>query len=225
LNTGGNHSARGDSGLAAALAGFYAVLDRDDPGLAEALLDSARVLQVRLKPASAREIFGVARWARALTRQRGALLIVNDRIDIAIAVGADGVHLGQDDLPLLAARQLCFRGGIRMVIGVSTHDDHQVRTAVEQGADYLGFGPVFPTRTKQNPDPVQGIQGLASAVALAGVVPVVAIGGVSVETAGAIARTGAAAACAISAINDAVDPRATARAFTDAWAQQDTRPE
>jgi thiamine-phosphate pyrophosphorylase len=225
LNTGGNHSARDDSGLAAALGGFYAVLDRDDPGLAEALLDSAQVLQVRLKPATSREIFGVARWARVMTRRRGALLVVNDRIDIAMAVGADAVHLGQDDLPVLAARQLCFRGGVRMVIGVSTHDDSQVRAALAQGADYLGFGPVFPTRTKQNPDPVQGIQGLTSAVTLAGSVPVVAIGGVSTETVGEIARTGATAACAISAINDATDPRAAARAFTEAWAQNLPRPE
>jgi thiamine-phosphate diphosphorylase len=195
------------------LSGFYAVLDRDDPELAEQLLASARVLQVRIKPASAAAVLAAARRAREITRRHGAMLIVNDRVDLALAAGADGVHLGQDDLPLAAARALVPRG---FVIGISTHDLEQVRAAVDGGADYLGYGPVFATTTKENPDPVQGTQALARAVEAAGI-PVVAIGGITPETAAACAAAGAAAACAISAVNRAADVIAAGQAIARAW--------
>ncbi len=220
-----HHSARNDDGLSAAdpgrlalVRGFYAVLDRDDDALAEALVDpagaGATVLQVRIKPGTTREILTVARRARAITRRVGALLIINDRVDLALAVEADGVHLGQDDLPLAAARALV---GAAMLIGVSTHDEAQVRAAVAGGADYLGFGPVFPTQTKTDPDPVQGIQGLARAVTAATRVPVVAIGGITPCRAAAVAVTGAAAACAISAVNGAPDVGAAGARIRRAW--------
>jgi thiamine-phosphate pyrophosphorylase len=202
-------SARRDSRLS----GFYAVLDRDDPDLAEQLLASARVLQVRIKPGSAADILAASRRAREITRRQGAMLIVNDRVDLALAAGADGVHLGQDDLPLAAARALVPRG---FVIGISTHDLAQVRAAVDGGADYLGYGPVFATTTKENPDPVQGTQALARAVETAGI-PVVAIGGITPETAAACAAAGAAAACAISAVNRAADVIAAGQAIARAW--------
>lgn len=194
------------------LSGFYAVLDRDDPGLAAQLLSVARVLQVRIKPGSARDVLAAARRARELTRRAGALLIVNDRVDLALAAGADGVHLGQDDLPLAAARRI-FPG----LIGISTHDEAQVRAAVAAGADYLGFGPVFTTTTKENPDAVQGTTGLRRAVALAGAVPVVAIGGITPENVGDVAATGAAAACAIAAVNRAPDVAAAAHRIAAPW--------
>lgn len=209
-----NHSA-------ARIRGFYAVLDRDDGDLIEALVDPARggasVLQVRIKPGSAAATLAAARRAREATRRHGALLIVNDRVDLALAADADGVHLGQDDLPLLAARALCERAGAHLVIGISTHDEAQVRAAVAAGADYLGFGPVYATATKENPDPVQGIQGLARAVAAAGGVPVVAIGGITPDRAAEVAATGAAAACAIAAVNGAADPAAAARRIARSW--------
>lgn len=209
-----NHSA-------ARIRGFYAVLDRDDGDLIEALVDPARggasVLQVRIKPGSAAQTLAAARRAREATRRHGVLLIVNDRVDLALAADADGVHLGQDDLPLPAARALCDRAGAPLVIGISTHDEAQVRDAVAAGADYLGFGPVYATVTKANPDPVQGIQGLARAVAAAAGVPVVAIGGITPDRAPEVAAAGAAAACAIAAVNAAPDPVAAARRIARSW--------
>jgi thiamine-phosphate diphosphorylase len=188
------------------------VLDRDDERLAQMLLAHARVLQVRLKPrgsaasADASDIVRVARRARQLCTERGALLVVNDRVDIALAVGADGVHLGQTDLPLAAARAMAPQ----LIIGVSTHDPAQVRAARDGGADYLGFGPVFATATKANPDALQGLAGLRSAVVEAWPVPVVAIGGITTTDAAAVYAAGAAAVCAIGAVNDARDPERVA---------------
>ncbi|HEY3802938.1 MAG TPA: thiamine phosphate synthase [Kofleriaceae bacterium] len=195
----------------AAIAGFYAVLDRDDEALARQLLGVSRVLQVRIKPGSAADILRIAKLARRLCDEVGALLIVNDRVDLALASGADGVHLGQTDLPLEEAR----RFAPDLIIGVSTHDVRQVVDAVASGADYLGFGPIFATQTKQNPDPVQGIAGLRSAVAAARGTPIVAIGGIDAMP--AVARevygAGAAAICAIRAVNHASDVQSAARVF------------
>jgi thiamine-phosphate pyrophosphorylase len=190
--------------------GFYAVLDRDDERLARALLSVAKVLQVRIKPGDAIDVVRVARMARRLCDDAGAALVVNDRVDIALAVGADAVHLGQTDLPIEAARAIA---GDRLRIGVSTHDVDQVRAACRAGADYLGFGPVFATRTKANPDPVRGVDGLCAAVDAAGRVPVVAIGGIAPTDATAVYATGAAAICAISSVNAAADPVAAGRGF------------
>ncbi|HEY1813286.1 MAG TPA: thiamine phosphate synthase [Kofleriaceae bacterium] len=194
-----------------AIRGFYAVLDRDDEVLARQLLGVARVLQVRIKPGSAEEILRVAQLARRLCDEVGALLIVNDRVDLALASGADGVHLGQTDLPIEEAR----RFAPELVIGVSTHDVRQVEDAVASGADYLGFGPIFATQTKENPDPVQGIAGLRAAVGAARGTPIVAIGGIAASP--AVARevygAGAAAICAIRGVNHAGDISAAARVF------------
>lgn len=207
--------------LAARIRGFYAILDADDEALAAALVDpagcGAPVLQVRLKHARTAELLAAAQMARRVTRAVGALLIVNDRLDVALAVDADGVHLGQDDLPLAAAIHALGAARTRMLIGISTHDLAQVVAAVAGGADYLGFGPVFPTATKANPDPVVGVDGLRAACARAGQVPVVAIGGVGVDAAVALHAAGAAAACAISAVNAAPDRVAAARALALPW--------
>jgi thiamine-phosphate pyrophosphorylase len=200
-----------------AIRGFYAVLDRDDEALARALVGEARVLQVRIKshsgprsgPTDADLVLRVARMARRVCDEAGAALIVNDRIDVAIAAEADGVHLGQNDLPLEEARRIAAG----LWIGVSTHDVAQVRSACAGGADYLGFGPVFTTTTKERPDPVQGIAGLRAAVAAAGGTPIVAIGGITAEHAAEIYSTGTQAICAISAVNSARDPGDAARQF------------
>jgi thiamine-phosphate pyrophosphorylase len=190
------------------LRGFYAVLDRDDPALARKLVGAggAKILQVRLKPGTADEQLRLARLAREICNAHGALLIVNDRIDVALAAGADGVHLGQTDVPLAEARKLAPE----LIIGVSTHDLAQVRAAVAGGADYLGYGPVFATRTKANPDPVQGLVALRAAVAAAGDIPIVAIGGITPIHAQDVYAAGAAAICAISAVNEADDVVAAA---------------
>jgi thiamine-phosphate pyrophosphorylase len=198
-----------------AISGFYAVLDRDDEALARALVREARVLQLRIKPrdgrADAGDLVRIARMARRICDNAGAALIVNDRVDVALAADADGVHLGQTDLPIAAARRISGD----LWIGVSTHDVAQVRAACEAGADYVGFGPVFATATKQDPDPVQGLAGLHAAVAEAGIAgrPVVAIGGIQPAHVASVYAAGAHAICAISAVNAARDPADTARQF------------
>lgn len=201
--------------VTASLRGFYAILDRDDEALARALVGpgGARVLQVRIKPrtgapAPAAELVRIAAMARRVCDEAGAALVVNDRVDVALAADADGVHLGQTDLPLARARELA---GGRLWIGISTHDPAQVRAARDGGADYLGYGPVFPTGTKAQPDPVQGIARLAEAVALAGRTPVVAIGGITPANVAEVYGAGVAAVCAIGAVNDTPDPAAAAR--------------
>ena len=112
------------------LRGFYAVLDRDDEALARALVSIGPcALQLRLKPGTAREQLALARMARSICDKAGIPLIVNDRIDIALACGADGVHLGQTDLPIEAARELAPK----LLVGVSTHNAAQVRAALAAG--------------------------------------------------------------------------------------------
>lgn len=206
--------------LSEVIRGFYAVLDRADEALANQLVDpagaGARVLQLRIKPdrpLSALELLRAGELARRVCDRHGAALVVNDRLDVALACGADGVHLGQDDLPLAAARAALAACGRSLWIGISTHNLEQVAAAVAGGADYLGFGPVFATSTKANPDPVVGLSGLAAAARAAGAVPVVAIGGVTADAAAELYAAGAAALCAISAVNSAEDVAAAGRAL------------
>ena len=133
--------------LAARIRGFYAILDSDDEALATALVEpagcAAPVLQLRLKHAGTGALLAAAQMARRVTRAAGALLIINDRLDVALAADADGVHLGQDDLPLAAAIHALGAARARMLVGISTHDLAQVVAAVAGGADYLGFGTVY----------------------------------------------------------------------------------
>lgn len=187
--------------------GFYAVLDRDDEQLARTLAAHADVLQIRIKPGHADDILRVARMARAVCDAAGILLFVNDRVDLALAAGADGVHLGQTDLPLEEARRIAPQ----LKIGISTHSLEQMQRAVALAPDYAAYGPVFATRTKENPDPVQGTAALARAVAAARRVPVVAIGGIAPRDAESVFASGAAAICAISSVNAAADVGAAAR--------------
>ena len=183
-------------------------------GLARALLDGGvTILQLRMKGAEGRSMLQAALVLRALCDEARATFIVNDRLDVALAAGADGVHLGQDDLPLGDARALSPPG---FLIGVSTHDEAQARAAAEAGADYLGFGPVFATSTKERPDPVVGLERLA-AVCRGVRVPVVAIGGITLEQIAAVAATGARAAAVIRAVNSAPDVVAAARAVAAAF--------
>jgi thiamine-phosphate pyrophosphorylase len=132
---------------------------RSHVDLAEAILAAgARFVQLRIKRGTTRDFVEIARSVKRLTDRYAAALIVNDRVDIARLVRAAGVHLGQADLSAADARNWL---GPDMIIGVSTHDLRQAQEAIESGApDYLGFGPIFETSSKSNPDPVQGLDGL-----------------------------------------------------------------
>jgi len=176
----------------------------------ESLRAGARAIQLRDKDASARELLEEARGLRALTRKHDALLFVNDRFDVALAAGADGVHVGPDDLPVSAVRSAVPES---FLVGHSTDIPEVARTAVRDGADYIGSGAVFATTTKKDAGEVIGVPGLAR-VAEAVDVPVVGIGGVTPPGAREIARgSGAAGVAVVGAVMGADDVGATVRAL------------
>ena len=183
---------------------FYAMVDpaggHDPVSLAETLLDSgARIMQLRLKDAPGRDFLAVARTIAEMCRKHGATLIVNDRVDIAILARAHGVHLGQTDLPLEAARRI-LTSNETMMIGISTHNVEQARAAEEGGADYIGFGPIYPGGLRNNPAGV-GLDNLR-AIRATVKIPIVAIGGI---TEARVAETLAAGADAVAIITDVVN--------------------
>jgi thiamine-phosphate pyrophosphorylase len=155
----------------------------------------ATFVQVREKHLSPRAFYREAEDALRVARESGMRLVVNDRADIALALGADGVHLGQDDLPPAAARQLL---GERAVIGFSTHNEEQAREAIELPVDYIAIGPIFETSSKEHPDPVVGLEGLRRVRRIVGQIPLVAIGGVRAENAREVLTAGADAVAVIS---------------------------
>ncbi|MCY4489556.1 MAG: thiamine phosphate synthase [Deltaproteobacteria bacterium] len=179
---------------------LYAIVDTSQTGgrplaeVVEAMLaGGASVLQLRVKDGAAGEFLRMALDARERTERAGCLFIVNDRVDIALAARADGVHLGQDDLPLEAARPLM---GDRL-IGISTHSVEQAEEAERGGADYIGFGPMFPTRTKETGYASRGpamLRSVRNRVRL----PIVAIGGITGENVAQTWESGADAAAMIS---------------------------
>jgi thiamine-phosphate pyrophosphorylase len=198
--------------------GIYAIVDgsasRPPLHLVEAFAaGGAVVVQLRLKEAGAGELLRIAREARRICAGR-AMLIVNDRPDVARLAEADGVHLGQDDLPLADARRLLGPGAL---IGISTHSDAEIEAG--QGADYIGFGPVFATRSKHGAvlPPPHGIEGLRRAVARSRV-PVVAIGGITVAKVREVAEAGACCAAVIAEVCHAADPEGAVRALAAAFA-------
>jgi thiamine-phosphate pyrophosphorylase len=151
-------------------------------------------VQYRRKEGSRREIYEEALKFRKLTRYFNATLIVNDHADIALAVDADGVHLGQEDLPLKEARRMMGE----KIVGISTHDLGEAKEAEAGGADYIGFGPLFHTYTK-DAGPPRGTEGLELIRQHIGI-PVVAIGGINLENIGAVMRAGADAVAVASAL-------------------------
>jgi thiamine-phosphate pyrophosphorylase len=155
----------------------------------------ATLVQLREKHLSPREFYKEAEEALRVARELGVRLIVNDRADIALALGADGVHLGQDDLPPTAARELL---GERAVIGFSTHNVEQAREAARLPVDYLAVGPIFQTSSKENPDPVVGLEGLRRVRQVVGRIPLVAIGGIRPENLWEVLRAGADSVAVIS---------------------------
>ncbi len=157
----------------------------------------AKIIQLREKHAAPLDWFADAKKAADLCRKNGVMLIVNDRVDITMAIGADGVHLGQTDLPPDAARRLL---GDDAVIGFSTHTLEQVRGAIELPIDYIAFGPVFPTTTKIDPDEVVGLEMLAQVRKITGRIPLVAIGGITFENARSVLDAGADSLAMIGAL-------------------------
>jgi thiamine-phosphate pyrophosphorylase len=204
--------------MALVLRGYYAVLNLqgeapEDPATVlararERLAARPACLQLRAKRMGAAELRRTAVLLLPACRAAGVPLLVNDRLDVALAVGADGVHLGQDDLPLRDA--LRIRASQRLLIGVSTHDLAQAQAASRDGADYIGFGPIFATQSKANPEPAVGLDRLREVCAAVSL-PVVAIGGITLATVAAVAATGASAAAIIAAIDEARDPVVAAR--------------
>ena len=179
---------------------LYAIIDPDvsqEPRelAAQALDAGCALLQLRAKTLDDRALLRLAFELRDACTQRGASFVVNDRADVARIVRADGLHLGQDDLPVADARRVV--GALQ--IGVSTHDLAQARRAEQDGADLIAFGPSFPTQTKERPDPVVGLEMLAE-VCQSVAPPVVAIGGITPENTEHALRAGAAYVAAISAL-------------------------
>lgn len=181
----------------------YPITDTEISGLShceqveQLLAGGATLIQLREKRAPSRVFYSDAEAALQIARSAGAKLIINDRVDIAFALRADGVHLGQEDIPVDAARRVL---GDDAVIGFSTHNLEQVREALRLPIDYLAFGPIFPTTSKLNPDPVAGLNQLKLAHELALPIPVVAIGGINQSNAQDVLNAGANAVAIISGL-------------------------
>ena len=194
---------------------LYPIIDtlgdpqRSHLDLARAVLAAGTpLLQLRVKHEPTGRFVELARAVKAEADRHGALLLINDRADVAKLVGAGGVHLGQDDLPVHAAREIL---GPRAIIGFSTHTLAQAEAAAREGlADYLGFGPIYATSSKDNPDPVQGLDGLR-AVRRQLQMPLVAIGGITAATIADVLAAGADAVAMIGEIVRATDVTGTAR--------------
>lgn len=175
-----------------------------------ALAGGAPAVQLRAKHESTREMVELAIRLAEETRRAGALLFVNDRLDVALAAGVDGVHLGDDDLPLPLARRITPAG---FLIGRSVATPDEAMQAVRDGADYLGVGPVFATLSKADAGEAIGAGGVDAVCAAAGRVPVVGIGGIDAANAREVAGAGAAGVAVIRSVMLATDPRAAAAAL------------
>lgn len=186
-----------------------------------ALEGGIRAVQLREKDLPARELFRLAQRLRTLTERFGARLLVNDRADVAAAAGADGVHLGVRSIPPSDARRLLGREAI---IGCSTHGERELREAVEGGADFVTFGPVFATPSKAPYGPPLGVETLSRACRVS-TVPVFALGGVVPANASEAIAAGAFGVALISGVLAAADPRSAARELTQRLEQAPQRGE
>jgi thiamine-phosphate pyrophosphorylase len=198
----------------ARLSGLYAIAGGPDlvDRAAAALDGGARVVQIRWKDAPSGAVLEAARRVVALARGR-ALVIVNDRADLALLAEADGVHVGDDDLPVAEARRLL---GPDRLVGRSCRTFDDARRALADGADHVGFGPMYATASKQLDVPLRTLAALRETAAGLGA-PVVAIGGISLETIGEIAATGAACAAVIGDLFERGDARARAALLSAAF--------
>ena len=187
---------------------------RTTEAVVDAALDAGvRVVQVREKGGHVRRALAIGEALRRLTAAVGAILIVNDRVDLALAIGADGVHVGQDDLPLAVVRTLV---GPDSVIGLSITAPDQLEADDARACDYLGVGSVYPTGSKGDAA-LTGLPLLGQARASSSL-PIVAIGGISVANAAEVVAAGADSVAVISAISGAPDPRGAARQLAEAVA-------
>ncbi|MCP9470713.1 MAG: thiamine phosphate synthase [Nitrospira sp.] len=198
------------------LSGLYVILDSSNVPhrpLADVLKEAAdagvRLFQYRNKGASMKEAYEEALGLRRAASDCGVTFIVNDRCDLALAVDADGVHVGQEDLPYEYARRIM---GPHKLIGLSTHNLDQVMEADKLRPDYIGFGPIFKPGSKRDHDPVVGIQGLTRIRPLTSL-PVFAIGGITVQNAEAVFKAGADGIAVISAIMNATDVKRVVGTF------------
>ncbi len=193
---------------------LYLVTDRGLSG-GRATVDVVRAavdggvscVQLREKACSTREFISEAAAISDVLKPRGVPLIINDRLDVAMAVGADGVHLGQTDMPLAMARAIVGR---RMLIGISVESVQDAVAAVRGDADYVSASPIFPTPTKTDTAPALGLEGL-QAIRRSVAVPLLAIGGIHRGNAGELIRSGADGVAVVSAITAAADPAQAAR--------------
>lgn len=178
--------------------------------LAESLAGAGvQLMQLRDKRARGGKLFAEARTLVAALAPLNVRLIVNDRPDVAAIAGTGGVHVGQEDLPVEAARQICRQP---LWVGVSTHNLEQVREAASTSADYIAVGPVFPTGTKEKPDPVVGVEFVRAARKMTEK-PLVAIGGITLERAADVYAAGADSLAVISDLLGAADPAGRAREY------------
>jgi thiamine-phosphate diphosphorylase len=212
-------------GAASRIRGLYAILDPSvvlaggkpegalDAALAETLAGGCRLVQYRDKTATARELLERARRFSAACRGAGATFVVNDRLDVALLSGADGCHLGQEDLPLPAARRLA---PAEFLLGASTHGAEEARRAEAEGADYVGCGAVFPTGTKADAVTPRGTA-LVAEVAGAVTIPVVAIAGITRANAALALRAGASAFAVISDLFAGDGVREKTKEFLSIW--------
>lgn len=193
---------------------LYLVTDRELAGgrpLAEvvrrALRGGVTAVQVREKALGARRFLEEVRELQAVLAGTGVPLVVNDRVDVALAARADGVHVGQDDLPAAEARRLV---GPALLLGVSVATADEARKALSEGADYVSVSPVFLTPTKPDAELAVGLEGVASVRAAAGDAPVLAIGGLDAGNARAVVAAGSDGVAVVSALMSAPDPEAAA---------------
>ena len=167
------------------------------------------IVQYRNKDGEMNEVYRQALELRKVAAESRMLFIVNDRCDVGLAVEADGVHLGQGDLPIGLARELL---GNNCLLGCSTHTPEEVVEASAQGADYIGFGPLFPTKTKMNHEPVVGVDGLRKVRPLTPL-PIIAIGGIHSESVPEIVAAGADGVAVASGILDSLNPQQAIKRF------------
>jgi len=201
---------------------FYAILDATPAQSLDSHLSLAnklatagvQLIQLRAKHISARRFQEIAIGLIAAA-PANVKIIINDRPDIAAITAAAGVHVGQEDLPVAAARKIC---PAPQWVGISTHNLEQLRAASDTSADYIAVGPIFPTSTKEDPDPVVGLEFLRAARAVTRK-PLVAIGGITINNAADVFRAGADSVAIISDLRNAPDPAQRAREYLAAAAQ------
>jgi thiamine-phosphate pyrophosphorylase len=172
-----------------------------------AIAGGADAVQFRQKQGTTRQMVETALRMQEVCARAGVALMVNDRVDIALAAESRGVHLGQDDLPVAMGRKLL---GEEVIIGASARTEEKILEAIAEGADYIGFGPVFKTTSKVDAEKPKGLEGLRCMCGLARV-PVIAIGGITAETAYQVIRAGAHGIAVISAVCCQEDPEAATR--------------